>query len=138
MRYDLLMIGVVVSLLFFECARVSPGGLIVPAYLALRLNEPLDILLTVAVMIVTFFILRGLEHWVILYGRRSFALALIIAFLLSAGIGAVGLAQVSVIGMLVPGLAVRDMQRQGLLSTLAAMAAVLGLLALIYMAVGAL
>ena len=42
-------IGLAVSLLYSEVFGVAPGGIIVPGYLALLLNRPLDVVATLAV-----------------------------------------------------------------------------------------
>lgn len=137
MRVEWILIGVLVSLIFYECTRVSPGGLIVPAYLALHFSRPIEIALAVFVMLAAYLLLRLLDRFVILFGRRRFALSLLLSFALGAGLSALGLTGAAAVGFLVPGIAVRDMERQGVLKTLAALGAALGLLALIYMALGA-
>ena len=43
-----LVVGVVVSMLFYERVQLTTGGAIVPAYLALHLPRPLFVLTTVA------------------------------------------------------------------------------------------
>lgn len=138
MSVECVLIGVFISLIFYECTRVSPGGVIVPAYLALHFSRPLDIALTVGVMLAAYALLRLLDSFLLLYGRRRFAVALGLTFLLGACISGLGLTGASVVGYLLPGIAVRDMERQGVFKTLAAMLTVLCLLALIYLLMGAL
>ena len=64
--------------------------------------------------------------------------AVLLSFLLSAGISALGVLpfQTNLIASLAPGLMVRDMERQGLWKTLASLAIVTGLLALVMLWMG--
>ena len=43
MTEKILVLGIVLSILFYECTRLSPGGIIVPGYFALCLTTPLRI-----------------------------------------------------------------------------------------------
>lgn len=49
MYYDVVALGVVVSILFSELTQLSPGGLVVPGYLALCLKTPERIVYTVEI-----------------------------------------------------------------------------------------
>ena len=48
-------IGLAVSLLFSEMFGLAAGGMVVPGYIALYLNRPIDIALTLAAALVTYF-----------------------------------------------------------------------------------
>jgi len=117
-------IGLVVSLLYAEIFGVAPGGIIVPGYLALGINDPIMVGLTLAVSLLTFFIVRVLATVMIIYGRRRTVLMILISFLLGslvrAGLGAgtpVGPFEIDVIGYIVPGLPSIWMDRQGTVTT---------------------
>jgi poly-gamma-glutamate biosynthesis protein PgsC/CapC len=117
-------IGLVVSLLYAEIFGVAPGGIIVPGYLALGINDPIMVGLTLAVSLLTFFIVRVLATVMIIYGRRRTVLMILISFLLGslvrAGLGAgtpVGPFEIDVIGYIVPGLLAIWMDRQGTVTT---------------------
>lgn len=143
-------IGLVVSLLFSEFFGLAAGGLVVPGYFALNLNRPIDIAVTLAAALLTFFLVRIASTFVIVYGRRRTALMILVGYavgvLLNAAIGAVlesGAAPVDhamlsgrsaaliaqtrdaieagVIGYIVPGLIAIWLDRQGVLPTLAAL-----------------
>ena len=47
-------IGLVVSLLYAEMFSVSPGGVIVPGYLALEIADPAAVIATLGVSLLTF------------------------------------------------------------------------------------
>jgi hypothetical protein len=51
-------IGLVVSLLFSELFGLAAGGLVVPGYIALYLTRPIDIAVTLAAALLTFFLIR--------------------------------------------------------------------------------
>jgi poly-gamma-glutamate biosynthesis protein PgsC/CapC len=117
-------IGLVVSLLYSEVFGVAPGGIIVPGYIALGINDPIVVGLTLAVSLLTFFIVRVLATVMIIYGRRRTVLMILISFLLGslvrAGLGAgtpVGPFEIDVIGYIVPGLLAIWMDRQGIVTT---------------------
>ena len=84
-------IGLVVSLLYAEMFGVAPGGIIVPGYLALGMNDPAALVITLGVSLLTFFVVRVLATVTIIYGRRRTVLMILISFLigslLRAGVG---------------------------------------------------
>lgn len=117
-------IGLAVSLLYSEIFGVAPGGIIVPGYLALNIDAPLAMAVTIAISLVTFFVVRVLATVMIIYGRRRTVLMILIAFLLGSlvravvGVGTpVGPFEVDVIGYIIPGLIAIWMDRQGIVVT---------------------
>ncbi len=71
-------IGLAVSLLFSEMFGLAAGGMIVPGYVALYLDRPLDVLLTLFAGFLTFAIVHGLSSFLIVYGRRRTVLMIIV------------------------------------------------------------
>ncbi|HEY5656324.1 MAG TPA: poly-gamma-glutamate biosynthesis protein PgsC [Myxococcota bacterium] len=117
-------IGLVVSLLYAEIFGVAPGGIIVPGYLALGIQDPLMISITLGVSLLTFFVVRVLTTVTIIYGRRRTVLMLLIGFFLGSLVRAifgagtpVGPFAIDVIGYIIPGLIAIWMDRQGLIVT---------------------
>ena len=113
-------IGIVVSLLYSEAFGVAPGGIIVPGYLALGMLNPLSLVITLAISLLTFFLVRMLATVTIVYGRRRTALMILIGFLMSSlvrfGFGVGALAEpveIEVVGYIVPGLIAIWIDRQG-------------------------
>ncbi|RXG66319.1 poly-gamma-glutamate biosynthesis protein PgsC, partial [Candidatus Atribacteria bacterium 1244-E10-H5-B2] len=49
MIYQAIGIGIVVSFAFYEIVGLSPGGIVVPGYIALFLDQPIRILVTLLV-----------------------------------------------------------------------------------------
>ena len=132
------LIGVLVSFGFGELTGISPGGIIVPVYLALNLTEPRRVAATLIVSLLTFGLVRLSERWLILYGRRKFVLAVCLSILLASLLRAIPGARlyVDVIGCLVPGILAREMDRQGVGKTLLALVAVVGILAMLLQQAG--
>jgi len=118
-------IGLAISLLYSELFGVTPGGIIVPGYLALAIPEPLTVALTLGVALVTFFVVRVLATIAIVYGRRRTVLSILIGFLLGAltrsAVGAgtpLAPLELDVVGYVIPGLLAIWMDRQGVVVTI--------------------
>jgi len=117
-------IGLVVSLLYAEAFGVAPGGIIVPGYLALSIQDPVIVSITLGVALLTFFVVRVLSTIAIVYGRRRTVLSILFGFLLGSlarnvlGVGTpVGPFEVDVVGYIIPGLLAIWMDRQGAVVT---------------------
>lgn len=138
----LFLAGVVLSLLFAELAGVSPGGVIVPGYFALVAGEPLTAAVSAAVSLTVLGLVKLLGMAMILYGRRRFAVCLILGLLLRLAVSSLlpdasaGLGLQGAIGALVPGILASDMDRQGPVRTLLALTFVVSLLLLLSALVG--
>jgi gamma-polyglutamate biosynthesis protein CapC len=123
-----LIIGVVVSLLLTELVGLSPGGIIVPGYVALLLDRPTAPLGFLLIAFAAFGVLRAFGTQLMLYGSRRFTVAILAGLTLSLGAQWVSplLALTHVpdyvewagIGFIVPGLLAHQFDRQGVLPTL--------------------
>lgn len=82
--YLAIIIGTVLSLLLEEIAGISCGGIIVPGYLAMVCDDIPTILITVFISFACYFIVNfGLSKVMILYGKRKFAITIVIALILN-------------------------------------------------------
>lgn len=136
------LIGVLVALLFEEFTDLRPGGIIVPGFLALSLQDPVRIAATLSISLVTVLITIGVGRLVLLYGQRRFAFNLLTGatlkaflvwilpafFLLSPGL--------LVIGYVIPGIIAECCQRQGIGPTLLATLAATGITGLVLLVMG--
>lgn len=124
-----LVLGVVVSLLMTELVGISPGGIIVPGYVALYLTTPMRLSATALDAGLALGAVLLLSRWVVLFGRRRYA-----AFLLSGFLARVLMERLvpsllpeapilASVGWLIPGILAADAHRQGFWKTLAALAA---------------
>lgn len=136
-----LVVGVVVSIVFYERVQLTTGGAIVPAYLAMFLPAPVFVVTTLLSAWLTYLVVSVvLAKRLILYGRRKFEVEMLVGlFFVAIGTGAMlvlrdesplyyGLAG---IGFLVPGVIAHDMFRQGPRKTLLALSATTTIVALI-------
>ena len=118
-------IGMVLSLFLTETLGVTAGGIIVPGYIAMNLENPERLVITFGVSIITFLLIKLLSQFIMVYGKRRLVLALLIGFLLgylsrsenmiTAGLGTT---EFMVIGNIIPGLIANWMDRQGVLRTI--------------------
>jgi len=133
-----LVLGVVISMLFYERMQLTTGGAIVPAYLAMQLPAPLYVVSTLAAGYGTYVLVSVvLARRFILYGRRKFEVEMLVGLglvmvlaLVGGALGALDpiLLGVSGIGFLVPGIIAHDMARQRPGKTVLAVLATTGLL----------
>jgi len=130
MYNEIIILGVVLSLLFSELTSLSPAGLVVPGYIALSLQYPIRVVYTFAIVLLTYWVVKLLSRHVILYGRRQFALMILISFLLGRGIALILPYDPGIIGYLVPGIMGNQMLRQGVWKTFVSLFIVTGLIAL--------
>lgn len=135
MYNDTILLGVLVSLIYTELTGLS-AGLIVPGYLVLYLHSPARLGYTLLVAGAAALICRGLSRFVILYGRRRFAVLILLTFFLSMAVDALGLAQLSVVGVVLPGIIARELDRQGPRDALLSMSVTTALTALALLAFG--
>lgn len=136
---EVIITGIIVSIVFSYFTSLSPAGLIVPGYIALNIGSPIKILLTFAVAFITLGIYKIISRFTILYGQRRFALMVIISICVSWLVTLLPLpvANVSVIGYLIPGIIAKDCERQGILKTVLSLAAAAGITVLICLLLGA-
>lgn len=121
-------IGLVVSLAFSEMLGLTAGGMVVPGYMALFLDRPLLIAITLLVSYLTYFIVHALSAVMIIYGRRRTVLMILVGFSMGALIRSVGSLDLpfthldlTVIGYIIPGLIAIWIDRQGLVESFSAL-----------------
>lgn len=124
MEYELTFIGLLLSLLFIGITGIYPGGIIVPSYLVLFIEQPQRIAGTIITALLTTLCYKFISRYVILFGRRRFVFMLITAgiwvyiwytlfpLLLPQS------QEFRVIGWVVPGLIANHMERQGIVITI--------------------
>ncbi|MCA9072986.1 MAG: poly-gamma-glutamate biosynthesis protein PgsC [Planctomycetaceae bacterium] len=127
-------VGLAVSLLFSELFGLAAGGMVVPGYFALHLDQPLAIVLTLAAALLTYWLVYSLSMVVIIYGKRRTVMMILVGFLVGMllqriPVGAVQSletmeemyqfrpTELRVIGYIIPGLLAIWIDRQGLVET---------------------
>lgn len=127
MLFEYFFIGLVLGFIFYELTGVSPGGVIAPAYCALFVHEPGRIVVTVAIALVVWGIVKVLSRHTILYGRRRLLVCLILGFcmkvLVETQIQTIASFQFDLqsVGYIIPGLIASEMDRQRIIPTVAAL-----------------
>lgn len=118
-------LGLMLGFIFQELTTVVPGGLVVPGYLALYLNEPTRLIIAFAVALVSYYLVKLLGYRVPLYGQRRIIVTVLLAFVLDWGVVMATahfaprqLDAVEAIGHIVPGLLACNMPRNGPLVTI--------------------
>lgn len=131
MIQNILTLGVIISIVFYEITEISPGGLIVPAYFALYLDDPLKLSVTTGISLLTLLLLKLLSRYTILYGRRRFAVCIILSFIIKMILQYANLHVLHVhqlyflnvhsIGIIIPGILAQEFDRNGIPRTSAAL-----------------
>jgi poly-gamma-glutamate biosynthesis protein PgsC/CapC len=128
MEMELFFIGLVLTLAFVAATGFYPGGIIVPGYLVLFVDQPLRLAGTLTAALITLGILRLANRWLILFGQRRFVFLILCGASLSMLFPLVfptlspQLIEFRVIGWVIPGLIANHLDRQGIPVTLASMA----------------
>lgn len=120
--YIALVIGVILSLIFADKTGIIPGGLVVPGYLALVLDQPLFLLVILLISLLTYLVVTyGVAKITILYGRRKFVAMLMVGIAMKLlfdylyPIMPFEILGLSGIGIIIPGLLANSIQKQGMI-----------------------
>ncbi len=130
MSYELTFLGLLLSLLYVSVTGFYPGGIIVPGYLVLFIDQPARIAGSLIVAILTLLCFRLASQYLILFGRRRFVFMVLVGgiwtllwlrmlpilFPLSL--------EFRVIGWVIPGLIANNFERQGVIVTTASLVTV--------------
>lgn len=130
MYNQIVAVGIVVSILFTEITGLSPAGLIVPGYIALCLNTPERVIYTVVVALLAWGVSKILNNFIIIYGRRRFAVMIILSFCIDLLLGYLieTMIRPSLIGILVPGIIASEFEKQGVIKSLLCLGIVVGII----------
>jgi len=130
MGYEISFIGLLISLLYIGITGLYPGGIIVPSYLVLFMDQPLRIAGTLIVALLALFCYKFASRYLILFGRRRFIFMILLGgiwtflwfqffpFILPASL------EFRVIGWVIPGLIANNFERQGVFITTASLVTV--------------
>jgi len=130
MGYELPFIGLLVSLAFTGITGFYPGGIIVPSYLVLFMDQPARIAGTLIAAFMALVSYKLASHYLILFGRRRFVFIVLIGGIwallwreLFPSIFPLSL-EFRVIGWVIPGLIASHLERQGVVVTTASLVTV--------------
>lgn len=119
-----LAIGILLGMFYFHKTGWSCGGIITPGVIAMYIGDPWKIAISLAAGLCIWALLELLVRLTNIYGRQRLAAALLIALALRYPLVSVWGETSLWLGWVVPGLVGADIQRQGPLVTLSAVAAV--------------
>ena len=131
MIYELAFIGLIVSLIFISVTGFYPGGIIVPSYLILFIDQPYRLIGTIVASLLTLLIFKLASRYLILFGKRRFVFLIlcgaVFSYLLSFIVPQIFPATIDfkVIGWVIPGLIASHFDKQGIIKTSSAMAIVI-------------
>ena len=135
-------IGMVLSLFLTETLGVTAGGIIVPGYIAMNLEDPYRLITTFGISIITYLIIKLISQFILVYGKRRLVLALLLGFLLGYFTRTENnllsdLTQMDfvVIGNIIPGLIANWMDRQGVFRTICTVLVISSITRLIIMTI---
>ena len=121
--YIAIGLGMVISLFLTETIGVMAGGIIVPGYFALYLQDPIQAITTFIIGMLTYLTIFILSKFLLIYGRRRLILCLLIGFLLGYCFRLLVVTnniELNYIGFIIPGLIASWMDRQGIVRTISA------------------
>ena len=91
MYSEIVIVGILIAILYSEISGYSTGGMVAPVYLALNLKDPWRIVFSLLVVLLVWACDKLIGKFLILYGRRLFAVNVVLSFLFSFLIGAIGI-----------------------------------------------
>ena len=135
--YSILIIGILVSIIFYELTDISPGGIIVPGLLVMYFNSIERVIYTVIISLITYLIVKLLSKYILVFGKRRFVLMIIVSTFLNIIVQLItntlsaNLLSISIVGYTIAGLIANDFYKQGVKKTLPALTICVCLLELI-------
>ena len=125
--YLAIVIGTVLSLIVDEVFGIQCGGYIVPGYLAMVCDDIACVLIVFALSLITYLIINYvLPKFMILFGKRKFAVSLIVSIILKLAaemlFPMIPFASVTFrgVGAITPSLLANSYSRQGIIYTMPA------------------
>lgn len=133
---EIVLLGLIIGIVFYELTDISPGGLVVPGMIAYYVYTPERILMTIIISVISYLIMLIIEKQTIIYGKRKFVVHILLATLISYIAYLIGnqfeldFLLIPVIGFVIPGLISNEMSKQGVLKTLLGLIIVSGIVSL--------
>lgn len=125
MLHTAVALSVILGFASVEFLGLLSGGIVSAGYLAFYLEQPFRIVSTLALAVLVCLLVKLLQNFMIIYGRRRFMVTILLSIILSTVIEGSfiitsGITQdLRMIGYIIPGLIANDMEKQGIFKTLA-------------------
>ena len=137
MGLDIILLGLIVSIIFYEVTDISPGGIIVPGLMVLYINQPERMIYTIIIAIATYYIVKFISRYLIIFGKRRFVLLIFTSIILNAilslilNITSISMLNISIVGYTIAGLIANDIYKQGIKKTIPSLVIVTAIVELI-------
>ena len=137
MGLNIVLLGVIISIIFYEITDISPGGIIVPGLMVLYIQEPERMVYTVIVAVITYYVVKLISKYLIIFGKRRFVVMIFVSILINflldfiLGSSSINMINISIIGYTIAGLIANDFHKQGLRRTIPALAICITIIELI-------
>lgn len=137
MGLDIILLGLIISIIFYEITNISPGGIIVPGLMVLYINQPERMVYTIIVAIATYYIVKFISKYLIIFGKRRFVTLILTSIILNTifslilNISSISMLNISIVGYTIAGLIANDIYKQGIKKTIPALVIVTALVELI-------
>lgn len=134
---SVIILGVLISIIYYEITGISPGGIIVPGLLVMYINQPERMIYTVIVAVITFLIVKLISRYLIIYGRRRFVVMIVVSIIINILLQLIlkglslNMLNISIIGYTIAGLIANDCYKQGIKKTIPSLAIVVGIVELL-------
>lgn len=136
---EILVLGVLVAIIFYELTDITPGGIIVPGLMVAYINQPLRMIYTVVVAIVAFLLVKLFSRRFLIFGKRRFVLLILVSLILNVPVNLflglfmdnLTLASLSIVGYTVAGIMANNMYKQGVVRTVSSLAITVGVIELL-------
>lgn len=136
---EILVLGVLVAIVFYELTDITPGGIIVPGLMVAYIDQPLKMIYTVAVAVAAYLLVKLFSRRFLVFGKRRFVLMIIVSLILNVIINLLlglfmdnlTLASLSIVGYTVAGIMANNMCKQGVVRTVSSLAVTVGVTELI-------
>lgn len=137
MTANLVILGLLIAIIFYEFTDISPGGIIVPGLLALYYKQIDRIIYTIVIAIITYYIVKLISKYFVVFGKRRFVLMIIIGLFLNMILDLIlhsfslNLLNLSIIGYTITGIIANDLYKQGIKKTIPSLVIVTALTILV-------
>ena len=134
---NIIIIGLLISIIYFEITEISPGGIIVPGLMVLYVNQIDRMIYTVIIALFSYLVVKWASRYFIIFGRRRFVLLIVVSLALNFILQlllksfSISMLNISIIGYTLAGLIANDFYKQGIKKTLPSLVIVVGIIELI-------
>ena len=119
MMINIIILGIIVSIIFYEITDISPGGIVVPGLMVMYVNQFDKMIYTVIVAIITYLVVKFISRYLVIFGKRRFVILILISILINFLLQtllhsfSINLLSMSIIGYSIAGIIANDMYKQG-------------------------